>query len=208
MTDWVDVQVKRIHPAVLSFNLVVESHGCFIAGGYARWACSWHDHSALPKDIDIICPSKRKLENLRARFKNSSGYSEIRDGEFSYTFQDNTGAVDREIQLLKPYQGEDLRECLDKIDLSVCRIALTSHETAIADSRFVSDDRDLKVTVCHIDESMMINTLIRLTRYAHKGYEVDPKDVRRIVEAIQANPLEVKKVEARVEPTVDQWGLS
>jgi len=210
-TRWIDVQVKRIHPAVLSLSLVVESHGCYIAGGYARWACSEHDHSALPKDIDIICPSLRKLDNLRARFTNSSGYIEIQEGEYSHTFVDNTKAIDRKIQLLKPYQGEDIRDCLEKFDLSVCRVALTSHETAIADERFVSDDKRHKVKVCHIEESMALNTLIRLTRYAHKGYEVDPADVRALVSFIKSkaiNPKAKQTVKETPRNCGGGWGLS
>jgi len=206
VTNWVDVQVKRIHPAVLSLTLVIEAHGCYIAGGYARWACSVHDDAALPKDIDIVCPSQRKLDNLRARFTRSSGYIEETNGKFSYTFRDDTRAIDRRIQLLKPYQGEDIRDCLEKIDLSVCRIALTSHETAVADTRFVSDDKNLKVRVCHIEEGMEINTLIRLTRYAYKGFEVDPKDVHRVIEALKPEVVAKKVVSGA--SLADQWGCS
>ena len=181
MTSWIDVPVRRIQPAVLLLQLAVESHGCYIAGGYARWACSTHDDTPPANDIDVICPSQRKLDSLRGHFQNS-GYTLLCDGEYSYTFR--YPGIDKKVQLLKAFKGDTIQECLNQFDFGVCRIALTSHETAIADAHFTGDDQRRTVRIYHIKEGMETNTLQRLVRYARKGFDIAPSTVEKAMKQL------------------------
>lgn len=183
---WASMPVRRIHPTVSALAFSLQAHDCYIAGGYARWACSTREDTPLPKDIDIVCPSKRKLESLRASFK-TNGMVEVRDGVFSVTFK--TGAIGREIQLLKPFTGDTIEECLSKFDLSVCRVALINHDSAIGDTDGFEDERQGKVRVSHVDPETASNTMCRLLRYANKGYEIETGEVEKVLDVIRKQAI-------------------
>ena len=183
-SKWVSVPIKRIHTSVLALNHLIQEYDCYIAGGYARWACSSRDDSALPKDIDVICPSDRKFNNLKNALLAGS-FGQVRDGEFSITFK--SPSVEREVQLLKPYRGNFIENCLEDFDVSICRVALMGSGGAIADSRYIEDESTKTLTVCTILEKTAMNTLMRLFKYANKGYVVNSDEVIKVLNQIKGS---------------------
>jgi len=183
MIQWTSLPVRRIHSAVAQLCFSIQSHDCYIAGGYARWACAPREDSPLPKDIDIICPSQRRFDSLKASLCHHGGISVLRDSPFSTTFKKR--GLGYEVQLLKKFRGKTAQECLEKVDLSVCRVALLSHDSAVADCRFSEDERCGKMQVCHLDNEALLNTFMRMLRYARKGYDISQGEVKKVVEALR-----------------------
>lgn len=186
MSQWSSMPVRRIHPSVASLVFAIQAHDCYVAGGYARWACSLRENTPPPTDIDIICPSPKKLESLRASFR-TNGFTEVRESEFSITFKSSMHS--HQIQLLKLFTGDTLQECLAKFDLSVCRVALINHDSAIGEPEAQQDELQAKVRVRYVDPTTAVNTMCRLLRYANKGYDVPKAEVDKVIEVIRADAI-------------------
>jgi hypothetical protein len=182
-TNWDPIRVNRIHPRLGPLLHSLQEHDCYIAGGYARWACSPRDDSPLPEDIDIICPSERKLRALETKL-SADGANKGRETEFAITFRIYPA---RDLQLLKRFRGETIEECLDQVDFSVCRVAIIGMDSAVADRRFLGDEQQGKLTVVNLNTpTMPENAVFRLMRYARKGYDFTQEDVMKVINYVRS----------------------
>ena len=189
MTTWDSVPVRRIHPCVGALIHTIQPHGCYIAGGYARWACSRNDSTPLPGDIDIICPDDAKYRSLRNAFHASNEMTSGEDGDRAHTFQSDR--IGYKIQLLKSFHGETLEDCLEQFDLSVCRVGLISFDSAIADSCFLNEEFGMSMTVRNVEKDSSARTMVRILRYVKKGYDISVPDVEKVI-------AEIKRTDAKV----------
>jgi len=187
MGKWSEISVQRINPAVIDLMEMLSDHGCHVAGGYARWACSPRNDSPLPSDIDVICPSKEAFEGAKAD-AIIAGAVARKDTDFSFTFRGYHCPL--KIQLLKTYLGRDLREAMSSIDFTVCRVALLNQHAALADRDFLSDERNSCLQVVAIEEQSVVNTFCRMLRYARKGYDISQADIIRVLEVIKGADIE------------------
>lgn len=198
MTGWSHHHVRRMHPHVAALGTLLQTHDCYIAGGYARWACSPRVNPAPYNDIDIVCPSQRHCDGLFAAFK-VSGFKYLREGQFSYTFE-APKVISGEIQLLKGFWGNNVKECIDQFDLSVCRIALIGHDVGIADAQWEGDESALKCRVSCVVADKAENSVCRLLRYAHKGYTIDKASVDTLLNVIKTSAAKAGPAAIKPEP--------
>ncbi|MGD9725926.1 MAG: hypothetical protein AB7L09_03270 [Nitrospira sp.] len=184
-SPWQKIRVNRIHPSIGPLIRLLQEHECYIAGGYARWACSPRENSPLPKDIDIICPTEQRYEALRASFE--ANHRKGLDTDFATTFRGPGHASGRDVQLLKLFRGDTIEACLDLIDFSVCRVAILGMDAAVADHRFLIDELHSRLTVVNLSNaSMPENTIFRLMNYARKGYDFTQEDVMKAIAHVRS----------------------
>lgn len=191
MKKWEGIPVYRINPSAIDLIKALTPHDCYIAGGYARWACSPRSDSPLPTDIDVVCPSEERFAAAKKTVLADGGIA-LRDTEFSFTFSGYDSPL--KIQLLKTYRGDSLEEAMSEIDFSVCRVALISLHDGLADRRFLQDERASRLRVVYIQEKTVVNTFCRLLRYARKGYDISQADIFKVLEVIRGADIEVSPV--------------
>jgi hypothetical protein len=179
---WDGIPVQRISPAAIDLIKALTPHDCYIAGGYARWACSPRSDTPLPTDIDVVCPSKEQFKAAKKTVLTDGG-EKLRDTKFSFTFSGYDSPL--KIQLLKTFHGDTLEEALSEIDFSVCRVALITTYDGIADRNFLKDERASRLRVMAIEKQSVVNTFCRLLRYARKGYDISQTDITRVLKVIQ-----------------------
>lgn len=182
---WEKIRVNRIHPGLGPLIFSLQQHNCYIAGGYARWACSPREDSPLPKDIDVICPSATALEAVRSLLLERR-YRQGLETNFAITFRGLSPGVGRDLQLLKLFHGDTIEDCLDQIDFTICRVAITGMDSAIADARFLGHEQCNQLELASMSNaSMPENTIFRLLRYAKKGYDFKQEDVMKALDRVR-----------------------
>lgn len=182
-----DEPIYRINPAVADIIPMLKKMDCYIAGGYARWACSERHDTPRPNDIDVIPLTDDAYDKAVEHFK-VCGARLVKDSEFSATFEGFD--CDLPIQLLKKYRFRTLDAALERIDFSVCRVALVDRSTGRADVRFRKHEREGRLRVLHIDTSCINNTVCRMLRYARKGYDIPQEDVLAVLHKVKECDLD------------------
>lgn len=177
-----DEPIYRINPYAADLISMLKEMDCYIAGGYARWACSERHDSPRPNDIDVIALTEESFSSAAEHLK-VCGARQTKSTEFSLTFEGLD--CDLPIQLLKNYKCGTLDAALDKIDFSVCRVVLIDRHTGRADARFRQHEREGRLSILHIDTSVINNTVCRMLRYARKGYDISQEDVLKVLHKVK-----------------------
>lgn len=185
-----DIPVNRIHPAVIDIVKAMAPINCFVAGGYARWACSERENSPKPTDVDVIALTDDAFDQAKKVF-SLVGASICKDTEFSITYAQHTAYnCPLQVQLLKNYKYDTLEAALSRVDFSVCRVALIDEYTARADMRFSGHERDSRLSILYVDPHAVNNVVCRMLRYAQKGYDISQLDVLRVLHKVKECDLD------------------
>lgn len=185
------IAVERIHPAVVNIVKSLASLDCYVAGGYARWACSKREDSPRPTDVDIIALSDEAFEGAQDVFRKA-GVQIYKNTDFSITFCARYAFnCPFPIQLLKNYKYATLENALGHVDFSVCRVALTGPTSAVADRRYMGDEGRGRLSVLYVDTANPVNAVCRMLRYAKKGYDISQLDVLSVLKMVKERDLNV-----------------
>lgn len=184
------VQVQRIHPSVIDIVQSMVPLGCYVVGGYARWACSEREDSPKPTDVDVAALTEGAFQEAKKAFK-LDGASVAKDTEFSITYAAYTAyGCPFEVQLLKNYKHGTIEGLLSHIDFSVCRVALVDQYSGWADPRYKNHEREGRLSVLHIDTKSINNVVCRMLRYAQKGYDISQLDVLNVLRKVKECDLD------------------
>lgn len=143
--------------------IIIHSLDCYICGGYPRYMCSEADSVLKAGDVDIFCKDEDVFNKVVEIFKRESlNTHSIETGE-AVTFsivkkRDSRLYGTPKIQIIKPTIKKYKRnrgEMLDIIggfDFTVIRIGLLSLTRAVADKRFVNDERRNKLVIANSEK--------------------------------------------------------
>ena len=173
---------EKLHPLV---SLVLDTEGCYIAGGFVRWLCSPLMQPVPFNDIDILCLTD-EAEELMCSGLDRVGYKCSVESKLSYTYKERTHPFDGvtlvgderhieetpAIQVIKHtrFPGDSLDEALGKFDLSVCQAALLTMKDARVNEHFQEDERDRRIRFTGFHH--LYDAFYRVAKYARKGYHL------------------------------------
>lgn len=172
MSNFAPTPIMRGEATIAKYWPILDKFGGYIAGGYARWMVSRAEHPAEAGDVDIFVPGG-KAADLRDAFI-SIGY-EVRmetDNAWSFAPVEN----EPQLQIIKPnWTGATVCDTLNQFDFSIVQAAILSPENAVVHLSFHSDECAKQLRVIKINDS--VRTLLRMMKYARKGYEIRPMEV-------------------------------
>lgn len=189
-TGWVQIPVLRGIYEIIPVLDLCDKFGGKVIGGYARYCCSSNENPVNAGDVDIFPvgkdteESKKIYESWVNQLSTVYKISKIHENNVSITWnnkKDNIVPFNRcpTIQLIKPVdegaihtQGS-LETVLGNFDFSVVRVAINQdRETATAWASFNEDEKHKQLRLLNIH--CPISSLLRVIKYAHKGYYIKP----------------------------------
>lgn len=190
---WIQIPILRgiyeIEPVI---NLL-DIHGGKVIGGYARFCCSERDEPRKAQDCDLfpVGDSEDTCLKIYDSLKSSllaAGLTVKSENNMSVTFDaENAPAFKRcpTIQIIKPViEGSivtigTVEEILENFDFTVVRCALNSdRRTATAWASFPKDEMQMKLRILNIH--CPISSLLRVMKYARKGYYMRPVEALKL----------------------------
>ena len=154
----------------------------WIAGGYAAYMGSAAPCPPVPGDIDIFPRNQESWGKLfDALMKHNEEY--LRESRRAVTFT----VDDRQVQLIHPFEATESPEKLvEDFDFTVCRAVLVNENCVLVDDEFEADTQNMKLRFKNIKNPM--GALVRLTKYARKGYDASPAELAKILQCFNYGP--------------------
>lgn len=153
---WVPGCIRRGEPVIRRIFDILGGAGCFIAGGFARYACSPHPSPVPAGDIDLYCLTPDAFEPAR-RALLKAGLTQTKDTTASLSFRDKRFFLFRKfnqvIQLAKPLTFGDITlfgepvPVLSGADFSVTQVAIMNSGTVVQHRCFEDDELCRRVSL-------------------------------------------------------------
>ncbi len=165
-------------------------HPPFIAGGFARWVMSPLSQPKPTNDIDIFSPNAECATKLvdaccaSGLVENGSFYRSLAGwhSDAADTLPWSISICNPDIPVkVKVWYGTP-EEVVSHFDFSVVRVTLTVNEDGICDTRFMSDERELRITVCAVDYPVFL--IDRIAKYVHKGYVLHTTELLKVAQLL------------------------
>jgi hypothetical protein len=155
----------------------------WIGGGFARWCADRNDNPPVASDIDVFCDSREKTAQLHEYFNHYGTL--VRNSETAWTF---------DMPDLPPVQlivwRDDMLCASDwatDFDFSVCRAVIVDRCKVKVDDMFEQDTRDMVLRLQRI--SNPVGAMLRIAKYAKKGYTISPAECSKILRVFNEAPL-------------------
>lgn len=180
MSNYLPVLVHRGQDYI---NEIFERVGfVYLAGGFARWACSPHKEPIPFGDIDLAVANEDHFKMVDSKLKKwLDGPINDTPNARTYKFADTT------LQLIKPFfKADSLEGILDQIDFSVVRVGIKSATEAIADPNFKEDETNQVLRIKFLDNSL--GSLQRIIKYSLKGYKIADVELIKLLDAWRNQP--------------------
>lgn len=190
---WVQIPILRGVFEITRLLNLRDLCGGRIIGGYARWACSQRESPVHANDIDVfpIAEGERTPDLIYAQWVaalQSEGLKVRHENEISITYEKpETGPYMAcpAIQIIKPTREGaiitegTLEDVLGHFDFTVVRVALNPDRlTATAWASFIEDDKKGLLRLLNIH--CPISSLLRVCKYARKGYYCRPAEAMKL----------------------------
>jgi hypothetical protein len=198
-THLVEGTIRRGASIVRQVFDMLDGADCFIAGGFARYACSPHRTPVAADDIDIYCITADAFGQAKHALIKA-GLTLTKNTTASLSFRDTRPRWRRKlcdvVQLVKPINlGEialfgSVETVLSGSDLSVLQVAIINPSTVLQYSSFEEDELRRQVTINSIPCPVM--AIYRLCKYSEKGYHIPAAELIKIFEAWDAKTPEYK----------------
>src|ERR1700744_1099680 len=192
--SWVQVPILRGVFEITRLLDLCDMWGGRIIGGYARWACSQRESPHRAGDIDIFPIAEKEGDDCEVIFLawkmalEKEGLKIKHENEVSISYEKpETGPFMAcpTIQIIKPTKvgaivtEGTLEEVLGNFDFSVVRVALNrDRKTATAWASFIDDDNKALLRLLNIH--CPIPSLLRVCKYARKGYYCRPAEAMKL----------------------------
>lgn len=190
---WVQIPIRRGLFEITKLLDLRDQCGGLIIGGYARYCCSERETPHPAHDVDIfpISEDKDRSESIFQAWKaafEKEGLKVLHENEVSITYEKSlTGPflACPVIQLIKPmtvgaiHTEGTVEEVLANFDFTIVRVALNPDRlTATAWASFVQDDNKALLRILNIH--CPISSLLRVCKYARKGYYCRPAEAMKL----------------------------
>lgn len=197
---WMPGRIRRGGAVVRRIFAILEGVPCFIAGGFARYACSPHPTPVPAGDIDLYCLTPDAFEPAqRAMIK--AGLTQTKDTTASLSFRDKRSFLFRKfnqvVQVAKPIvfgdialYGEPLT-VLSGADFSVTRVAIINPHEVVQHCCFEDDELRRQVSVLSIPSP--VEAIYRLWKYTRAGYRIPAADLVKVLDEWESRPVEYKE---------------
>jgi hypothetical protein len=192
-------RIRRGESVVRHVFAALDGADCFIAGGFARYACSPHRTPVAADDIDIYCVTADAFEKAKIALVKA-GLTQTKNTTASLSFRDKRPRWRRQlndvIQLVKPINLGDIslfgsvETVLSGADLSVLQVAIINPSTVLQYSSFEEDELRRQVIFNSIPCPVM--AIYRLCKYSEKGYQIPATELIKVFEAWDAKPTGYK----------------
>jgi len=193
-TGWIQIPIRRGIFEITRLLDLRDKCGGRIIGGYARWCCSERESPHHAGDVDIFPIVEKDGETSGGIFEAwksvliAEGLKVKHENEVSITYEKpETGPFIAcpTIQLIKPtLEGAivtegTVEEVLGNFDFTIVRVALNVDRlTATAWASFVEDDKKGLLRILNIH--CPISSLLRVCKYARKGYYCRPAEAMKL----------------------------
>lgn len=204
---WVQIPVRRGIFEITRLLDLRDKCGGRVIGGYARWACSERQSPVHAGDVDIFPIAEKEGDDTDAIFEAwksalvVEGLKVKHENEVSMTYEKpETGPFMAcpTIQIIKPTKEGaivtvgSLEEVLGNFDFTVVRVALNADRvTATAWASYIEDDKKGLLRLLNIH--CPISSLLRVCKYARKGYYCRPAEAMKLFADWDARSPEYKQ---------------
>jgi hypothetical protein len=168
-------ELYNIIDCLEGIGINIKTEGPWIAGGAL---VKTFMGEPLDSDIDIFF--KTYDQHVDASYALNNYAKFIKSSKFSETFE-FTGeykGVDKKytIQLVTFAINNKASELIESFDINVCQIAFDGERVVVADG-VIDDIRNKKMKLILNKITHPGSTLKRIVKYAHRGFDVDTKDL-------------------------------
>ena len=193
LEGWVQLPILRGVFEIEPILNLLDIHGGRIIGGYARFCCSERDEPRKAQDCDLFPTGatdeecQKVYDALKAALL-SAGLTVKAENNMSVTFDAEKAPAFKRcptIQLIKPVEEGavltrgSVEDILANFDFTVVRCALNSdRRTATAWASFPKDELHMKLRILNIH--CPISSLLRVMKYARKGYYMRPVEALKL----------------------------
>lgn len=203
---WVQIPIRRGIFEITRLLDLRDKCGGRIIGGYARWCCSERQSLHHANDVDIFPIAEKEGEQSAAIFEAwktalvVEGLKIKHENEVSISFEKPESGPFMAcpvIQIIKPTKvgaivtEGTVEEVLGNFDFTVVRVALNPDRvTATAWASFIEDDKKGLLRLLNIH--CPISSLLRVCKYARKGYYCRPAEAMKLFADWDARPPEYR----------------
>jgi len=203
---WVQIPIRRGVFEITRLLDLRDKCGGRIIGGYARWCCSERQALHHANDVDIFPIAEKPEEKSDVIFEAwksalvVEGLKVKHENEVSISYEKpETGPFMAcpTIQIIKPttvgaiVTEGTVEEVLGNFDFTVVRVALNPDRlTATAWASFIEDDKKGLLRLLNIH--CPISSLLRVCKYARKGYYCRPAEAMKLFADWDARTPEYK----------------
>lgn len=177
MEQYIYTPIRRGQDTLEKFWPIFTPFKAYVAGGYARWMVSDLEDPAPAGDVDIFAPHG-KAAQLKAHLL-TQGYEVSWETDNAWSM----AAVEGEprLQVIKDsWIGEIVEVTLDFFDFTIVQAAVMSPDRAIVSTDFHNDECRKLLRLVTVEDST--RTLLRMMKYARKGYTLRPAEALRFLE--------------------------
>jgi hypothetical protein len=191
---WVQIPIRRGIFEITRLLDLRDKCGGRIIGGYARWCCSERQSLHRANDVDVFPIAEKEGDDTDAIFQSwkaalvVEGLKVKHENEVSISYEiPETGPFMAcpTIQIIKPTKigaivtEGTIEEVLGNFDFTVVRVALNPDRlTATAWASFIEDDNKGLLRLLNIH--CPISSLLRVCKYARKGYYCRPAEAMKL----------------------------
>lgn len=165
------VRVLTTLPACITDEL---GEHVFLAGGYIR-SVICHER---PADIDLFTSAGAWGDSLRDTLVGN-GYRQSSCTDNAFTLVKD-GSVP--VQIIRRWHEPACHNVVMKFDLTVAAAALT-RDVGVCHSRFYQDIAAKRLTYTKPTDAEPGGTILRLMKYARKGFHVPPETIAAVMDA-------------------------
>ncbi len=195
---------------ILDVCELIEKHDASILGGFARYCASESTTSNQVSDIDIFFKSQLQFNQFIGdfyKFKNvkfnkyykNTRYNKTYESGNSITFEINVDNIAVKcLQLIKPIDDNKIltvgepEKIMSRFDFSITKAWIDkSFQHVRIDKNLLNDDLHKKIRVLKIESP--ITALLRIQKYAKKGYHASPVEILNILKDWDSKNSEYKE---------------
>lgn len=191
---WVQIPIRRGIFEITRLLDLRDKCGGRIIGGYARWCCSERQSLHHANDVDIFPIAEKEGEDSQVIFDSwkaalaAEGLKQKHENEVSISYEkpeSGSFMACPVIQIIKPtLEGAivtvgSVEEVLGNFDFTIVRVAINPDRlTATAWASFLQDDNKGLLRLLNIH--CPISSLLRVCKYARKGYYCRPAEAMKL----------------------------
>jgi hypothetical protein len=182
------------------FEIVSKDNLGYIAGGMARYMCSPKAKPSEARDVDVFTSGEESYNKLVQIFRYKENLIVKHENDISITFRTDYNEVWKDcpmINLVKPIcKGKlltfanKIEDILNNFDFSICRVGIISETECIACSEFLHDEKNNNISILKMESP--VATIMRIAKYAKKGYKINVPEVVSILKEWDDRGLEYR----------------
>lgn len=184
--------IKRGLTEIRKLFLLVEAHGGFIAGGYARYCLSPVPKPVPPSDVDVFCKEEGAHDKLIKALEGFGAKIKIQTVNATTIIPPPDWVACPTIQIINPaVMCGDPWSIISRFDFTIAIAALIGKDQGIVHNNFEEDEYKGALVVNYIQ--CPVGNLRRAMKYIKRGYKLSVREMIRFYEDWDNKSLERKK---------------